>query len=67
MPASTLTRPLGRDGPRIPALGLGLMGLSSKVNPPTRDHTRTKERLMNVLTAQPFTGPSRQMKSASPS
>lgn len=36
MPASTHTRPLGRDGPQIPALGLGLMGLSSK--PPTGDH-----------------------------
>lgn len=35
MPA-TITRPLGRDGPEIPALGLGLMGLSSKS--PTRDH-----------------------------
>lgn len=24
-------RPLGRDGPSIPALGLGLMGLSCKL------------------------------------
>lgn len=32
MPSSTRlpTRALGRDGPQIPALGLGLMGLSSK-------------------------------------
>ena len=30
MPASIPTRPLGRDGPQIPALGLGLMGLSSE-------------------------------------
>ena len=36
MPASIPTRPLGRDGPQIPALGLGLMGLSSK--PPIGEH-----------------------------
>lgn len=30
MPTSAPTRPLGRDGPEIPALGLGLMGLSSE-------------------------------------
>ena len=35
MPASVPTRPLGRNGPQIPALGLGLMGLSSKL--PTGD------------------------------
>lgn len=36
MPASPPTRPLGRDGPQIPALGLGLMGLSSE--PPSGEH-----------------------------
>ena len=35
-PASLPTRPLGRDGPHIPALGLGLMGLSSEL--PTEDY-----------------------------
>lgn len=35
MSASTPTRSLGHNGPQIPALGLGLMGLSSK--PPTID------------------------------
>ena len=33
MPTTNLTRPLGRDGPQIPALGLGLMGLSSEPLP----------------------------------
>ena len=36
MLACTPTRPLGRDGPQIPALGLGLMGLSSES--PTGEH-----------------------------
>ena len=42
------TRSLGHNGPQIPALGLGLMGLSSK--PPNRDRLELG-RLISWLSA----------------
>ncbi|KAH9886530.1 putative aldo-keto reductase [Xylariomycetidae sp. FL2044] len=40
MPNNILTRPLGKGGPRIPALGLGLMGMSIGYGPVPSDEER---------------------------
>lgn len=42
MPPSFPTRQLGKDGPHVPALGFGAMGLSAFYGPPLPDEERFK-------------------------
>ncbi|KAI9745046.1 MAG: hypothetical protein M1818_001324 [Claussenomyces sp. TS43310] len=42
MPTQLPTRSMGRNGPQVPALGFGLMGLSSFYGVPTPDEERLK-------------------------